>query len=237
MDTSILDLRAEARVRALNEKNRDKVEKGTTDEKGIWVPGPYFWVTNFTETFDEHWATKGLTSPYSSFPKMAYLHHLFAKMLTSDRLFIAKSREMMVSWAVVALAVWACQVKPRTRVLVQCQKYDKACELVKGTHPPGYARTLYERQPDWLKKAYPLSVRIEDMATDTISWKNESSIKAVGKGADQVRLYHPTLFVIDEAAHVDDAEQSFGAVLPVCPWIIMVSSTAPGWFASITSRE
>jgi len=75
------------------------------------------------------------------------------------------------------------------------------------------------------------------MATDKLSWKNESSIQAVGKGADQVRLFHPTLFIMDEAAQMDEAEQSFSAMLPVCSWSIVVSSTAPGWFASVTSRE
>lgn len=74
------------------------------------------------------------------------------------------------------------------------------------------------------------------MATDKLSWKNESSIQAVSKGADQVRPYHPSLFIMDEAARMDEAEQSFSAALPVCSWNIVVSSTAPGWFAEITSR-
>jgi hypothetical protein len=235
--TEIMGSKAEAADVLRQRRDKKFIEHGTTDERGIWVPGPYYWATNCTETFDEHWSKKGLASPYSKFPRMEYLHWLFSVMLTSDRLFIAKSREMVVSWSAMALAVWACMVKPRTRVLVQCQKYDKACELVKGTEPPGYARTLYERQEDWLKDAYPLSGKIEDQPADTLSWKNESSIKAVGAGADQVRLYHPSLFIMDEAAHMDEAEQSFSAVLPVCPWIIVVSSTAPGWFASITSRE
>jgi len=168
---------------------------------------------------------------------MPYLQRLFARMLTTDRLFVPKSREMIVSWAVMALATWMCMVRPRTGVIVQCQKYDKACQLVRGTEPPGYARTLYERQEPWLKDAYPLSGRIEDMPTDTLSWKHESSIRALGRGADQVRLHHPTLYILDEGAHVDEAEQSFGAVLPVCDWSIVVSSTAPSWFAQITSRE
>jgi len=56
-------------------------------------------------------------------------------------------------------------------------------------------------------------------------------------GADQVRMYHPTIFVMDEAAHMDEAGASLGAALPVSQQIIAVSSAALGWFASVCAPE
>src|SRR5690242_17656205 len=70
-------------------------------------------------------------------------------------LFVPKSREMMASWSVVGYAVWTCQFFPRQRVIVQSQKEDKVADLIKGVGNPGYARTLVERQPSWLREKYP----------------------------------------------------------------------------------
>ncbi len=50
-------------------------------------------------------------------------------------------------------------------------------------------------------------------------------------------MFRPTVFVMDEAAHMDEAEASFGAALPVSQRIIVMSSAGPDWFAEITSRE
>lgn len=213
-----------------------KIRDGFMDEDGCWTPGPYYWATTYTETFDEHWLAKGLNSPHQKFAKMGYLRWLMAQMMVRRRLFVPKSREMLVSWAAMAVATCVAMTRPRTRVLVQAQKLEKACELVRGTEPPGYCRTLWERQVSWCKERFPLAGRIEDMPADKMSFAGESSIQAVSAGADQVRQYHPTLFIMDEAAHMTEAEQSFGAALPVCPWIIVISSTAPGWFGDLSTR-
>lgn len=222
---------------ALHDQHRfmDAIMNGVV-ENDQWIPGPLVWCWNFTQTFDEHWMAKGRPSPYGPFPRLPYLPFLFSRMATKPILFIPKSREMMVSWAVVAYATWLAQMFPRTRVLLQSQKLEKASELVKGTEPPGYARTLWERQPDWLKNLCPLADRIENLPADRMAWANGSAIQAVGKGADQIRTYHPSLLVMDEAAHMDEAEASFGASLPVARQIIAVSSAGPGFFSDICSR-
>jgi hypothetical protein len=69
-----------------------------------------------------------------------------------------------------------------------------------------------------------------------ISWANGSTLQGVPKGADQIRQYHPTLLIVDEAAHVDDFEASYAAADPVCGQIIAVSSAAPGWFGDIVTQ-
>jgi len=69
------------------------------------------------------------------------------------------------------------------------------------------------------------------MPGDLLSWVNGSSIRAVASGADQVRQYHPALFVMDEAAFLSEAAASYDAADPVTTQIIVVSSAASGWFA------
>jgi len=196
-------------------------------------PGVLYWLQErWTETFDEHWQRKGLPSPYRPFPNRPYFPWLFHLFLTESRLFIPKSRDMMLSWAAIAYAVWSCMVQGRTRVIVQTQKESKGIELVKGAGAPGYARTLYERQPPALQWRFPLAKPMEDQPATAITWANESVLMAVPKGADQIRLYHPTIVIWDEAAYLDEFEAAYGAALPVARQLIAISSVCPGWFWS-----
>src|SRR6266568_1032592 len=171
---------------AQEEFTYDRICHGMKDKKGFWIPGPLYWAWNCTQTFDPHYLEKGLATPHRSFPQLPYLPWLFYKMLTEPILFFPKSREMMLSWCVIAYCVWRCQIFAGTQVLVQSQKLDKSAELVKGTEPPGYAYTLYAQQDQWLRDRCPLAMRPNDLPADNIVWKNKSEIKAIGKGADQV---------------------------------------------------
>lgn len=215
----------------------DRIARGIQGPKGEWIPGPLWWLWNCTETFDPHYLDKKLPSPHRSFPRLPYFPWLFAKMLQEPIIFFPKSREMMLSWCAIGYCTWMCQIFPGTQVLVQSQKLDKSSELVKGKEPPGYAYTLYKRQDSWLKKRYPLAIREQDLPADNLVWKNGSEIKAIGAGADQVRLYHPTIYFIDEAAWMSECEASFGAASPVAKQILVVSSAGPGFFGSVCSEE
>ena len=201
-------------------------------QKRVWVVGPLYWLQNFTYTYDEQWEAHN-QQPYRRFPRKPYFPWLFYRMATEKRLFIPKSREMMISWAVTGWATYAAQFHERTRVIIQSQKQDKANELVTGRGTPGYCRTLWEKQDEWLKDRYPLKGRVEDLPGDKLTYNHNSQVQGVPSGADQVRLYHPTIFIMDEAAHVDEAEASYDTANPVCPQIILVSSAAPSWFGDV----
>jgi hypothetical protein len=214
----------------------EMIQRGYCDSKGFWIPGPLAWLWHCTETFDPHYLDKGFPSPHRPFPRLPYFPWLVAKMLQEPIVFFPKSREMMLSWCVIGYCTWMCQIFPGTQVLVQSQKLDKSSELVKGTEPPGYAYTLYSRQDLWLKERFPLAMRPDDLPADNLVWKNGSEIKAIGRGADQVRLYHPTIYVIDEAAWMEEAGASFGAASPVAKQMLIVSSAGPGFFGDICTR-
>src|SRR6266446_2660543 len=213
------------------------IERGYKGRRGYWVPGPLAWAYHCTETFDPHYLDKGFPTPNRPFPRLPYFPWLFAKMLQEPVVFFPKSREMLLSWCVTAYCVWHCQVFPGTQVIIQSQKLDKSSELVKGTEPPGYAYTLYSRQDPWLKSRFPLAMRPDDLPADNLVWKNKSEIKALGKGADQIRLYHPTIVFWDEMAFMEEAQASFGAATPVAKQMICVSSAGPGFFGEICSEE
>ena len=135
---------------------------------------PLYWLRHWTKTFDEHWQEKGC-EPYRPFPSsktLPYMPWLFRHLQTARRLYVPKSREMMISWAVVGYAVWLCQFFPRTRASLQTQKEEKVIDLINGRGNPGYARTLYEQQPEWMKARHPLVKPVEEMPGNLIAWKN-----------------------------------------------------------------
>ena len=204
-------------------------------ENELCARDPLCWLQSHTRTFNEHWREQG-TEPYARFPDWPYFPSLFEMMQTSRRLFIPKSREMMLSWAVIGYAVWKCQFFERTRVIVQAQKLEKVIDLISGRGNPGYARTLYEQQGHFLKDRHPLVKPSTEMPGDMLAWANASTLHGVPSGADQIRQYHPTLVIFDEAAHLDEFEESYGAAEPVASQIITVSSAGPSYFGDVCQR-
>ena len=187
--------------------------------------GPMLWLTQHTATEDEHWMYKQ-TPPVAPFPVKEYLRVCMHYMLTCDTLFIPKSREMMTSWLACGYISWLCQWHPHIFCIVQTEKEDKATALI------NYCRILYERQSDWLKE------RNSVVVSNSVELKrqNGSHILAVPANENQVRLFHPTVYLQDESAFLPEAEQSFNAVRPVCKQIIAISSDEVSWFHTETKR-
>lgn len=74
---------------------------------------------------------------------------------------------------------------------------------------------------------------MKEQSQTEITWKHESAIKGVPMGADQIRQYHPTLVIFDEAAHLSEFQASYGNADLVASKIIAVSSAGPGWFGDV----
>jgi hypothetical protein len=196
---------------------------------------PLHWLLKYTKTRDDHWKEKG-TEPYAPFPDKPYFPYLFHLLQTERRLFLPKSREMGLSWAVIGFAVHQCQWYENTQVIVQSEQAKKAIELVSGKDLPGYARTLYDQQDAFLRRTHPLTKASDDMPGERLSWRNGSSITAVPGGADQVRAYHPAIFIMDEAAFMVEGKASYDTAEPVTSQIIVVSSAGPSWMGDICQR-
>ena len=106
-------------------------------------------------------------------------------------------------------------------------KDDKAQELV------GYAECLYRNQSEEMKALHPAEVSASE-----INWKAGGRVLGVPAGQHQIRTYHPTIYIMDEAAFLPEAEQCYSATLASSPHcqIIAVSSAGPGWFGQQCER-
>ncbi|HEY6351677.1 MAG TPA: hypothetical protein VI636_19930 [Candidatus Angelobacter sp.] len=191
------------------------------------VSHPLVWMQKHTKTKDSHWREAGASSPYRPLPAKLYFSSLADGFQQEQVMFVEKSRDMMLSWLSVGLFTHAVMSTPGIEVLFQSQKLEKACDLV------GYAKILYEQSDEAIRKAYPLAKGVQ--AGGELTFANGSRIVAIPGGADQIRSYHPWGLLMDEAAFMPEAADSYNNAVPVCQKIVVLSSAGPGWFADVCS--
>jgi hypothetical protein len=186
---------------------------------------PLCWAQNYTATENPHYIQQGL-SFIAPFPKKAYFGPLFESFQKWPRLFIPKTREMMTSWCAMVYAVWCAQWY-KAEVIVQTESEEKAKRLV------GYGACLYRNQVKELKERHPL---LKEPALLEMEWADGGKLFGIPKGEHKIRMYHPTLYLIDEAAFLPEAEACYNAAHPVARQIIAISSAGPGWFGNMCAR-
>jgi len=187
----------------------------------------YTWVTEYTETKNDHWVEEGRPSPYERFPKRAYIAAIFEFLGSEERVvWIEKSRDMMLSWSCVAYLLFNVMTVPQRSALFQTQTEKKAIQLVE------YAKCLYRRQHRELQAAFPLSKNIDDQSALELNFANGSRILGIPGGANQIRSFHPWGYLNDESSFQADAGECFHEALSVVPGkIIFNSSAGPSWYA------
>ena len=178
-----------------------------------------YWAQTYTRTENPHYREQGLEYR-ERFPNKSYFRVLFDYLGAKQRIFIPKTREMVTSWSVMAYAAHRAQWF-KAEVVVQTDSEDKAKQLV------GYAECLYRNQEPWLKALHPLASEASQLS---LAWADGGKVFGIPKGENKIRMYHPTIYVMDEAAFLPEAQQCYDAAQPVAKQIIAISSAGPGWF-------
>jgi hypothetical protein len=191
------------------------------------IRDPLTWLQHYTQTKDPHWREARAKSPYRPFPDKPYFRPIIEALQREPILFCAKSRDLMLSWLLVGFFTHDCMTTPGVEVLFQSQTEEKAAELV------DYAKILYSRQDQDLKKLYPLDAPLAKQSRLELNFPHASRIVGIPHGADKIRSYHPTALFIDEAAFVPDAGQSYDEAIAACQKIAVLSSANTGWFESV----
>jgi hypothetical protein len=181
---------------------------------------PVFWLTNFAKTFDEH----DKLNPVKPFPMRPYVAVVAKEWEQESILHVAKSRQMTVSWEAIALLLHEAQFYPYRLQAVFSKKEVDALNLVER------AKFIYTHQPLWLRNLCPLDRKMRDMPLGNLFFEHGSKIVGFAQGKDQIRSYVPSTALLDEAAFQDKVEETYGACVPCCQKIILVSSANPGFF-------
>ncbi len=141
---------------------------------------------------------------------LEYLVKLWDVLSTRQFIVVAKSRQMLVSWAVAAYCVWHARSKPNQAIFWQSQKDKDAMSMVcapKGA-PMGRCQFIEANLPPWMRVPInPLEGRLV--------YPNGSFIQALAGGAGQIRGSVPSVYVGDEFAHQEEQRGVFTAVAPL----------------------
>jgi len=176
-----------------------------------------------TALFDELPTTRAFTM----FP---YIPPIIRTWLREKIVFVEKSRDMMVTWLVVALFTWDTLFHKNRENIFQSDDSTKTLDLVER------AFFIWDNQPSFLKKVQPATFTSGQTRSGILRVPGlVSTILGFPAGADQIRQYHPTGVFQDEAAFNPEMAASFMAVKPAIEAggrFTAVSSANPGFFFS-----
>lgn len=185
---------------------------------------PWYWLVNYVWTLQKDETVEG--SQVSRFPCDPYLRYVFGLLFGESFLVIDKSRQMRMTWLLMAYALWLAQFGDNNEVICQTKKESVAdTELVKRAY------FMAVNQPHWLRPKFGKT----DSSFCLLRFPNGSLIRGIPKGGDQIRSYNPTTTIIDEAGFLEgEFDECRTAALACCKDIKLVSTANGGqWGAFI----
>ncbi len=213
--------------------DRERKELLTLLEELEWecvLEDPWYFLRTMAKTRDEH----DLKSTYKHFPDLPHLREISYAFESEDMLALVKSRQMMISWLMVALCLWWGMKHTGQLIFFQSKKEEDALKLVER------AWGIYERLPAYVQKLVPAEQRYLKI----IFPGRDTRIEGIPQGADQIRSNTPSIILSDEMAFQEEAGAAYAAALPAVQAvgerkgkIILVSSAAPGVFAQLVADE
>ena len=169
-----------------------------------------FWLT-FVNTRDEADPQRTI----KAFPlHLDYVRDTWTLLEAQQRIVIAKSRQMFVSWILSAFAVWTARYKPNSLVIYQTQKWEDAVAMVAT---PGSAKDGgYAGRMQFIEAHLPSWMRARFISSEgQIDYPNGSRVMALAGGANQIRGKTATLVIEDEFAFQPGAKGVYTAVAPL----------------------
>jgi hypothetical protein len=178
----------------------------------------WFW-TAFVKTKDE----ADPEMPVKPFPRdKDYVHRYWQDISTYPRAAVAKSRQMIITWATCAYMVWTARFHSHAAVLYQTQSEEDANGMVsvagatKVHTGPENDDGGYFGRCQFIERNLPHWMRLPIRDTEgMITYPNGAVIRALPKGAHKVRSKTLTLMVLDEAAFLEEAKGSHTAIAPL----------------------
>lgn len=191
------------------------------------------WVCTKDE-HDEDYPVK----PFPDKPHIAYLLDMFHEKLQSIY-FIAKSRQIMLTWLCCAFALYLAKSVPHRLIFLQSKKEEDAANLVFNGGRTG--KNWDAARISFIERHLPWWLQDEGIepAYGKLLFPNGSKIWGIPEGADMIRSYTPSLVISDEACFQPEFSAAYTAMLPISKqggMLIAVSSANPGAFADIFQR-
>lgn len=186
---------------------------------------PWHWLVNYVYTI-----RKDDFSPKPEvlrFPAKEHLRYIFHQCFTEPFLAIDKSRQMTMTWVLMAYELYIAQFGEYEEIVCQTKKEKDADEeLVQR------AAFMWESQPQFLRRPAVYTYCKLQFT------ENRSKIIGIPKGGDQIRSKNPSRGFIDEGGFLEgEFEECRTAMLACCADIKVVSTANGGeWDAFINDK-
>lgn len=131
-----------------------------------------------------------------------YQKELFKGQRQQKYLIVNKSRQLGVSTTTVFFSLWFSIFSSGKRTLIVANRRESAEEFITKF------KTAYELLPEWLKPACTL------YSKNVVEFDTKSVVRAMTSNPQAARAFSATLFVLDEAAFINDADAVVTAILP-----------------------
>lgn len=131
-----------------------------------------------------------------------YQEDLLHNFQNEKYIIVVKGRQLGVSTALMFYALWFSIFSTGKRCLVVAHRKESAEEFVTKL------KTAYEFLPEWLKPACTL------YSKNTVEFDTKSVVKAMTSNPHAARSFSATVFLIDEAAFIKDADDVAMAISP-----------------------
>lgn len=186
----------------LNLKAVEAVQRASQDS----FDGLDYYLGHFVYTLDEH----DKEHPIKKLPyHKDYMKEVAQNFLTEQLLLIEKSRQMMITWLLVACCLWDVQFHQGRRVFFQSKKEEDANSLVDR------AKIIYENYPQPVKSVINELYPATNTSYLTLEFeKYHSIIKGIPQGAAKIRMHTASRIFSDEMAFQEEAEEAYIAAKP-----------------------
>lgn len=180
-------------------KKNSKIKKPTPEDVELisrCYDDPWSFMTECVYTIER---TEGI----KKFPSYDYLKE-FVSFLQNERLLVVlKSRQMLITWTVLAFIVWDCILRGSSEVLVISKREAEAKELLQR------AKFIYNNLPDEMR------ITVGSNNKNILSFNNlNSRIISLPSSADIGRTYSPKIIFWDEMAFTPFDEDVFQSLQP-----------------------
>ena len=136
--------------------------------------------------------------PFHLYPFQEKVLNLFQKHPWS---IILKSRQLGISTLVAEFALWMMLFHENRTILVICTKQDTAKNMVQKV------AFMWENLPSWLND----KKKSKENNKLSLTLLNGSKIVAASAASDSARSYASSMLIIDEAAFIENIEETFTA--------------------------
>lgn len=138
------------------------------------------------------------------FPVFDYQERAVREIMANRMSIVLKSRQIGITTTISCYAVWLALFNPGKNTLIVSTKKETAQDIINK------CKLVYENLPVWLRgKGAPKVYN-----TTEIKLTNDSIIKAVASSKDAGRSLSASLLIIDEAAHIDLANEIWTSAQP-----------------------